>query len=205
MAPNSCTTHPQFDGGEKNDALNDLKSRLQPQAIAADGSLLPNVARLVGKESGYAPTPTWCTADAVDEDGAGDPLGAVFVPAEADTPITLNDLWFWKTSAKYRDLSTLKSVYRNTVGANALLELGVVPDDTGNIPSDQFAVLQALGDYVRACHSPAAALASAAPVAAMSVHVSFPAAVINRVIIQEDLSFGETVLSFDVLASSEGG
>jgi hypothetical protein len=34
-------------------------------------------------------------------------------------------------------------VYRNTVGANSLLELGVLPDDTGAIPADQMALLQA--------------------------------------------------------------
>jgi hypothetical protein len=87
------------DGGEENAALNALKARLQPQAIAADGSLLPNVARLDGKESGYVSFPTWSTADGPNKDGAGDPLGSLFVPAEADTPITLKDLWFWKPSA----------------------------------------------------------------------------------------------------------
>ena len=154
------------------------------------------------------------------------------MPAEADTPITMRDvrppffarvpaalrltppprrkifraqLWFWKPNAEYRALSTLKSIYRNTVGANALLELGVVPDDTGNIPPPQFALLQAFGDYVRACHSPAAAAASAAPVAAASASVSFPAQVIDRVLLQEDLAFGERVLSFDVFVDSEGG
>lgn len=194
------------DGGEHNAAINVIKARLQPQAIMADGTQLPNVARLVGSESGYAPYPTWSTADGPDEDGSGDPLGSVFVPAEADTPVTMRDLWFWKPDAEYRSLSSLKGVYRNTVGANALLEIGVVPDNTGNIPPEQLAVLQALGDYVRACHSPAAAAAAAAPVAAMSVNVSIPgSATIDRVIIEEDLAFGARVLAFDVTADVEGG
>jgi alpha-L-fucosidase len=202
--PNAIT-EVWFDGGEKNDELNALKMQLQPNAIAADGTQLPNVARLVGKESGYAGYPVWSTADAPDEDGAGSPDGAYFVPAEADTTVSLTDLWFWKPTMQYRALAELKSVYRNTVGANALLEMGVFPDDTGNIPADQFAVLTALGDYVRACHSPAAALASAAPARAPGVAVSFASSLIDRVILQEDLTAGENVLSFDVYASAEGG
>ena len=49
---------------------------------------------------------------------------------------------FWKPQQKYRGLDELKAVYRNTVGANAVLELGVLPDNTGSIPSDQMALLQ---------------------------------------------------------------
>lgn len=49
-------------------------------------------------------------------------------------------------------MDELKAVYLNTVGANSLLELGVLPDNTGSIPADQMAVLQALGDYIRQCH-----------------------------------------------------
>jgi alpha-L-fucosidase len=193
------------DGGEKNDKLNALKAQLQPQAIAADGTGSLNIARLVGKESGYASYPNWNTADGADEDGAGSPTGALFVPAEADTTISLTDLWFWKPSMRLRDINELKAVYRNTVGVNALLEMGVFPDDTGNIPADQFALLRGLGDYVTACHSPAAALASAVPTRSTSVNVTFAATVINRIILQEDLTAGETVLAFDVYAGAEGG
>ncbi len=77
----------------------------------------------------------------------------MFCPAEADTPVAANDAWFWKPNQQYRPLEELKSVYRNTVGANSVLELGVLPDDTGVIPEDQMAVLQGLGDYIRGCHS----------------------------------------------------
>ena len=45
----------RFDGGENNVAMNDLIAQLQPQAIATDGTQGPNFARLVGRESGYAP------------------------------------------------------------------------------------------------------------------------------------------------------
>ena len=87
-----------FDGGEHNVPLNTLIQELQPNAIQADGSQLPNVARLVGSESGFAPYPVWSTTDGAAQDGSGDASGSLFCPAEADTPIALNDAWFWKPS-----------------------------------------------------------------------------------------------------------
>ena len=89
--PSTFATDTGFDGGENNVPLNELIAKLQPQAISADGTQLPNVARLVGSESGYAPYPVWSTTTAPARDGSGDPAGGVFCPAEADTPIAEND------------------------------------------------------------------------------------------------------------------
>ncbi len=193
-----------FDGGENNVAMNELIASLQPQAVAVDGTLTPNVARLVGKESGYAPYPVWSTDVASAKDGSGDPNGGVFVPAEADTPIAMGDAWFWKPATTYRPLDELKAVYRNTVGANALLELGVLPDDTGNIPADQMAVLQALGDYIRGCHSPAVAVNATSGVGA-TIRLDFAPTSVDRVILQEDQAYGQLVREFSVLALPQGG
>ena len=84
LSPSLTHTQPpcRFDGGENNDAMNALIQRLQPQAIAADGTQAPNVARLVGGESGYAPYPVWSTTNRPAEDGSGDMMGAYFCPAE---------------------------------------------------------------------------------------------------------------------------
>ena len=213
--------------------MNDLIRRLQPQAIAADGTASPNYARLVGSESGYAPYPVWSTVDAPAQDGSGDMMGKVFCPAEcvlsllplplpfcsppppsrpptpsilcrADTPVAEQDAWFWKPTTTYRPLQELYSVYKNTVGANSVLELGVLPDDTGSIPADQMAVLQGLGDYIRTCHSPQAALASTNGTAA-SLHMAFPAALVDRVILQEDMALGQLVQGFTVEVNAAGG
>ena len=193
--------HKRFDGGENNDGMNALIKNLQPQAIAADGTAPPNYARLVGQESGFAPYPVWSTNDS---DGSGDPSGAIFCPAEADTPVAEKDGWFWKPGQTYRPLQELYSVYKNTVGANSLLELGVLPDNTGSIPADQMAVLQGLGDYIRSCHSPqAAAAASNGTGAALSF--TFPKTFINRVILQEDQSKGQLVQAFKVEVRVAGG
>ena len=193
-----------FDGGENNVAMNELIARLQPQAIATDGTQPPNLARLVGRESGFAQYPVWSTAAAAATDGSGDPAGRLFCPAEADTPIAQADAWFWKPSTTYRPLAELKAVYRNTVGANSVLELGVLPDSTGAIPADQMAVLQALGDYIRGCHGPAAALNATAGVGA-AIRLDFAQAVVDRVILQEDLAAGQLVQAFTVAVLPPGG
>jgi hypothetical protein len=105
---------------------------------------------------------------------------------------------------RYRSLPELYGVYRNTVGNNALLELGVLPDNTGSIPADQMAVLQGLGDYIRTCHSDAAAVARGNGTG-VSLRVDFPFAFVNRVILQEDLAFGQLVLAFTVEVLPAGG
>ena len=202
--PNAIT-EVWFDGGERNDPMNELIKRLQPQAIAADGTAPPNFARLVGSESGYAPYPVWSTTNNAAQDGSGDPAGSLFCPAEADSPVAEKDAWFWKPAQVYRSLFELYSVYKNTVGANSLLELGVLPDNTGAIPADQMAILQGLGDYIRACHSPEAAVAATNGTGA-SLKLSFMSPQwVNRVIIQEDLTQGQLVRAFNVYAIAGGG
>lgn len=82
----------------------------------------------------------------------------------------------------------------------------MLPDNTGAIPADQMAVLQQLGDYIRGCHSPAAALASGSGIANASLRVDFPLAVVDRVILMEDLaSTGEVVQGFTVEVLPAGG
>jgi alpha-L-fucosidase len=194
-----------FDGSEHDNRMNALIAKYQPQAISTDGTQAPNVARLVGRESGFAPYPVWSTDDSLAQDGSGDPNGRLFVPAEADTPVALKDAWFWKPNTGYRPLAELKAVYRNTVGANSNLELGVLPDNTGNIPSDQFAVLEALGTYIKTCHSLEAAINSTSGVGA-SIRLDLnEITTINRVILREDLSKGQIVQAFRVDVLPDGG
>lgn len=95
-------------------------------------------------------------------------------------------------------------MYLNTVGANSVLELGVLPDDTGSIPADQMALLQSFGDWIRRCHSPTAALAATSGVGA-NISLTFPVAQIDRVILQEDQSQGQLVQAFEVYVDAPGG
>ena len=77
-----------FDGGYTSDqapVLRQLFAALQPRVVAFGAAgLCANPARWVGTESGYAPYPCWSTVASVGDNGAGDPNGALWVPAETD-------------------------------------------------------------------------------------------------------------------------
>jgi hypothetical protein len=193
-----------FDGGAGGENLDTLIRELQPQAIGIASDLAPNYARLIGDESGFAPYPVWVSPGGGTESGRPD--GSAFQPPEADTPIATLDEWFFKpataqrNATRYRSSDELKFVYRNTVGHNSVLELGLLPDNTGFVPADQMAALQRLGDYVRECHSNSAALASGNGTG-RAIRIDWPSPrVINRVIIQEDLAFGQLVLEYKIEA-----
>eukprot|EP00759_Apiculatamorpha_spiralis_P050273 PhF_6_TR4543/c0_g1_i2/m.6399 len=199
-----------FDGGENNLVLNNLIQKLQPNAIVLDGSgaQIKNYARIIGYESGYSGYPVWSTDTAPSQDGGGDPNGSYFVPPEADTPISQNDMWFWKPGMKYRSLQEMQSVYVNTVGRNSLLEIGVLPDNTGSIPQEQMTLLQALGDYIHTCHTTEAAIGTVVNVTtSKDVTLSFPpSTIVNRIMLQEDVAqCGQRVRGFTVSVVPTGG
>jgi hypothetical protein len=78
----------RFDGGYTPDqapGLKNLFATLQPHVVAFGAAgLCASPARWVGTESGYAPYPCWSTASSVNEEGAGNPNGALWIPAETD-------------------------------------------------------------------------------------------------------------------------
>lgn len=198
-----------FDGGEDIPALNAALAQYQPQALAISGTASGgNNARLVGAEGGFTPYPTWLTGT-YNQGGQGSPNGPDFVPAEMDSPILQKDTWFWKPDVPIRSLAELKGMYHTTVGSSSVLELGVMPDDTGFVPADQMQLLQGLGDYVRKCFSPSAAVGSTSgPGSSITLQLAplpqngtvgaaYP--IVDKLVLQEQLNVtGQAVLSYSV-------
>jgi len=194
-----------FDGGESDPGVSSLMQSTQPQAVYMQGQADDNNARIDGLESGFLSQPVWSRGTAGKNNG-GSPLGAHFVPVESDTPISEKDAWFWKPGQRYRPLQELQSVYVNSVGANANLLLGVMPNATGLIGQDQVDLLAQFGAWVKRCYGPGTAAASAGPSVGPSVTLELPTGtVIDRIIVQEDQSAGEQVASFSVEVSPPGG
>lgn len=190
-----------FDGSEHSDALNELYMQLQPQAVAITGTVANgNNARLSGEESGFLAYPQW------DSD-SGSPLTArAFVPVESDTPVAQRDGWFWKPSIPLRPLSDLQAAYASSVGVGGVLELGIEPDATGSIPDAQMQLLSQFGSWRARCYGAAAAVATVTNVSATLVTLSVAGgALVDRVVMAEDLSAGQRVLAFDVSATVAGG
>ena len=119
-----------------------LVRRLQPRAVMFSDAG-PDV-RWCGNENGSAGDPNWSTVDpaAVPFPGAsspgvidalqhGDPNGAVWRPAEADTSIRRG--WFYHPAddARVRTAEALVNLYFTSVGRNSKILLNVPPTRDG--------------------------------------------------------------------------
>lgn len=109
--------------------------------------------RWAGSETGTAAYPCWATMPSVGSQARGhgrsrqdrkilmhgDPDGAVWCPAMADAPIREHDwLWIPNHEHKVQPLHRLLDMYEKSVGRNANLILGAVPDSDGLIPEADF-------------------------------------------------------------------
>ena len=137
-----------------------LVRKLQPEAVMFSDAG-PDV-RWCGNEKGSAGDPNWSTVDpeAVTYPGAsgpgvtaalqhGDPNGAVWRPAEADTSIRPG--WFYHPAedGRVRTVDQLADLYFQSVGRNAKLLLNVPPTREGLLHEIDVARLEGLHDRLR--------------------------------------------------------
>jgi alpha-L-fucosidase len=120
-------------------------------------------ARWGGTESGTVGDPCWSTIDLAAARSQvwdarqrtllrhGDPEGADWCPAMADAPIR-NHEWFWEPGDEHKlyPAEDLVRMWFESVGRNATLILGAMPDRRGLIPDADLARLQQMGRGVRA-------------------------------------------------------
>jgi len=94
-------------------------------------------------------------------------------------------------------------MYETSAGHNSALIIDFAPKPDGSLPPEQVATAAALGAYVKACYG--------APVASTQGNTSvlslpLPAAtVIDRVLVSEDIRFGQLVRAFSVSATLANG
>lgn len=135
---------------------------LQPNAVLFS-DVGPDV-RWVGNESGIAKDPHWATytpiggskpeapapGDTQYERGeTGDRDGKFWIPAECDVP--LRPGWFWHAAheGKAKTHAQLMELYFASVGRGACLDLGIVLDPEGRMPTGDVEVLRAFGETLR--------------------------------------------------------
>ncbi len=132
-----------------DDLMASLK-RLHPKAVAF-GSGRPGAVRWPGNEGGYTTETNWGAVIPKSHTGAArdrpSPAGTIWMHDEADTPF--RNRWFWHPDDKPKALSLLVKRYFESVGRNAVLNLGLAPDRSGRICEVDVARLKAFGDYVR--------------------------------------------------------
>lgn len=142
-----------FDGGNRI-PVNDLLDQYAPDVVTFQGRRLGS-SRWVGTEHGHAPYPCWNAVTwkegEVPHEGAGNPDGNLWAPAECDVSI-LRPNWFWRPGCDARILSLeqLDEIYYLSVGRSANLLLNITPDDHGAIPEAQLKRLAEFGADLRA-------------------------------------------------------
>jgi alpha-L-fucosidase len=138
-----------------------LVRKHQPNAVVFSDAG-PDV-RWCGNERGSAGDPNWSTMDpsAVPYPGStgpgvipalqhGDPAGAVWRPAEADTSIRPG--WFYHPAedGRVQSVESLVQLYFRSVGRNAKLLLNVPPTREGVLHATDVGRLAAFRDHLRA-------------------------------------------------------
>ncbi len=148
--------------------------------------------RWVGNESGFAHEENW---NVVDNYGI-----LRWRPAEADTPLR-HGHWFWHPDSEKRlkSLEELMEIYHKTAGRGAQLVLGIAPDNRGLLPEVDAQRLAEFGAEVQRIYGK--------PLAAADPHnphiLNLPQRrLVDRVVLAEDLTYGQMVRSFTVEAWS---
>ena len=132
----------------------------------------------------------------------------VFVPSESDTTLQLTDSWFFDANDGIRSLAELQDVYHETVGHNSLLMMDFSPTAEGIISPKHAARYAEFGAWRRGCYgtgSPGmvgiAEHSRGSEDASGIQTVTFGGPrVIDRVVVREDQTQGQTIWAWDVEA-----
>jgi alpha-L-fucosidase len=179
--------------------LEDIIKKYVPTPIVFQGPFA--TIRWVGNERGFCPYPNWYTVDAKDAlTGVAtaehsNPDGDVWMPVEVDVPL-LDHSWFWSATNEnlLRPLDGLMDIYYQSVGRGAMLLLNAAPDTTGLIPVKDMALYKQFGEEIRRRFGK-----SIAETSGNGQTVELPLGkeeMIDHVIIQEDISFGQRVRQY---------
>lgn len=77
-------------------------------------------------------------------------VGAVWYQSEVNTSISVD--WFWHSQGySLKSLSTLQTVYYNSIGNNSNILLNLTPDNRGLIPDNQIALLKNWTNWIDSC------------------------------------------------------
>jgi len=210
-----------FDGGvldkERGGAnVLELVQELQPNAIAFQGPYgHKNLIRWVGNEEGVSPYPCWATTDSTtNADGTkvieglnGDPFAPFWCPGEADFTLRWNNSfqggWFWHADEdeKIFTVDELMEKYATSVGRNTNMLLGIVIDNRGLVPDTDVARIEELGKEIKRKYEKPFMSVSASGYCCSLKFDSITE--IDRVVIQEDITFGERILTYELEGLNE--
>ena len=204
-----------FDGGPnlKGDGVAKmvaLKEKLQPQAVTFGGCAAfgTNSVAWVGTESGHAPYPLWYDQDVCGTAAAGNAMAdKIYEPYEVDCTIQQADGWFYNEHIGYKSIVELAGQYHDSVGHGGNLLLNLAPPINTSIPAAAMRLYAELGNWTRRCYgeggmAAVGALASTASTVHNCSNVRLglkTPAVIDRLLIKEELAGGQRIMAFRLL------
>lgn len=203
------TTYPNItefwlDGAYTPEIKDDLEKVLKtyiPNAVVFNGyGVAGNPLRWIGDEAGYAQDPNWSTGCTTNQ---GDPDSSDWCPSEVDYTLQTGDTWFYDPTVGLRTLSELIHTYHTSVGRNGnmLLDMAITPE--GILPPEAVTLYKQLGDFIRNCYgTPLAAVQGNS----FSLTLNLPGGtLVDRVVLQEDLSHGQRVRVYSVWGTTRDG
>ena len=214
-----------FDGGVMTDekmgiasTVTDLIKQHQPQAILFQGpSSCNNLIRWIGNEDGRAPYPHWSTSDFTTSSSGveeivrlnGKPDGKIWCPGEADFPnrkkSAWNGGWLWHEGQEKFIFSSDELVdrYYTSVGNNANMLVGMVIDTDGLFPSPDAQAFKEFGEKIQLIFKNRVA-STKGKGNIVELKISRLPALIDHVVIQEDISTGERIREYNIEAWMNG-
>ena len=179
--------------------VGDILAAYAPHAMIFQGPQA--TIRWVGNEDGFAPYPSWDTlaaaaaATGVATAKDSDPDGDAWLPLECDVSIR-RPHWFWRPAdeASVLTLDALLEIYYRSVGRGAQLLLNVPPDPAGRMPVADAARAKEFGDEVRRRFGRSVGETNGEG-RDVVLHLRAPA-VVDHVVIEEDLAGGERVRAY---------
>lgn len=233
MVKEICTNYGElfeiwFDGGADHpdngapDVL-PIVRRYQPNCLFYHNGQLAE-ARWGGSESGTVSYPSWSTftyrATGAGESAGkniakdnfkllkeGNPNGKFWVPSMSDAPLrgyNGRHEWFWEPGDEEHifPLENLMEMYYKSVGRNSTLIMGLTPDPNGLLPEPDVKRLKEWGDEIkRRFEVPIASTSGNGKKIILSLDKK---RLINHIIIQEDIRFGEIVRKYKIEGLVDG-
>jgi len=195
------------------DRIGALVRSLQPNAAAFNGGgVSDSPVRWCGTEGGIpVPTggPVWSTADCgwcPDGSGTGSPpnVSDSWYPSGVDVTLQQGDRWFYMPGVAVHPITDLVQFYHHSVGMNGHLEIDFAIDRTGRVDPVHAKAYAQFGAWIASCYGSPLAVGGL-PFGATSFVVALPAAAsIDRVLLQEDQSKGQLIVSYVVEAQVNG-
>lgn len=170
----------------------------------------------MGNEQGRASQTAWSRLDTegftpgagappIDTLQRGNVHGAAWVPVETD--VSIRPGWFWRESetAQLKTADALLDIWLTSVGRNSVLLLNVPADTRGRIPSADSLRLMEFRTLRERVFGNNLAQGSRQRLRGNTLELNLPQAVtFNLIELQEDISLGQRVFSFQVETEKNG-